>query len=264
LCKQNKMWRDKISSLFWLVLRLGLFNGFGLFIKIQLKATDSIRIPGVKYPFRLRSGTSDIPTFFQIFLYREYEIDVGIPSIIIDGGANIGLFAILLKNKFPDVKIICVEPDPQNFELLKENLRHYDGIFFEQKGIWNKSAWLKIYDKYNEGKWGMVVEESADQGIIEAISIQDLIDKYALDRIDVLKLDIETSEKQVFSSNYTTWLPRVRLLIIELHDNLEQGCSRAFFRAIVQCFSEFSFSMKGENLIFEQMQTDSKILSPLE
>lgn len=249
------MLRDKISALFWLTLRLGPFRGALLFIKIQLKLTSKINFPGIRYPFRLRPDTSDIATFYQIFLYREYDIQFGNPKIIIDGGANIGLFAIMMKNKFPESRIICIEPDPENFSLLMENLKNYEGIEFEQKGIWNKETKLYIHDKYNEGKWGMVVEESDELGTIEAISIDSVMDKYGFDQIDLLKLDIETSEKQVFSANYMTWLPKVTMLIVELHDKLEPGCSSAFFQAINQGFMQYTFSMKGENVIIEQKAT---------
>jgi FkbM family methyltransferase len=250
--KINMMLRDKISALFWLTLRLGPVRGVLLFLKIQLKLTAKINFPGIRYPFRLRPDTSDIPTFYQVFLYREYDINFGNPEVIIDGGANIGLFAILMKNKFPEARIICVEPDPENFELLKENLQYYDGIHVEQQGIWDKETRLFIHDKFNEGKWGMVVEESVELGTINAISISGIMDKYGFDQIDLVKLDIETSEKQVFSANFMSWLPKVNMLIVELHDKLEPGCSRAFFQAINQCFMKYAFSMKGENVIVEQ------------
>jgi hypothetical protein len=66
--------------------------------------------------------------------------------------------------------------------------------------------------------------------------------------IDILKLDIEGSEKEVFETGYEHWLPKINILIIELHDKMKKGCSRAVFNAISKY--DFSFDIKGENIIF--------------
>ena len=65
--------------------------------------------------------------------------------------------------------------------------------------------------------------------------------------IDILKLDIETSEKKVFLDNYESWLPKTKMVIIELHDFMEEGCSRSFFTAINKTFTNYEYMIKGEN-----------------
>jgi hypothetical protein len=66
--------------------------------------------------------------------------------------------------------------------------------------------------------------------------------------IDILKVDIEGSEKEVFELNYENWLPKCKAIVIELHDNMKQGTSKSVFKAISQY--NFSFEMQDENLIF--------------
>jgi Methyltransferase FkbM domain len=68
------------------------------------------------------------------------------------------------------------------------------------------------------------------------------------DTIDILKLDIEGAEKKVFESGYEQWLPKVKVLIVELHDRMRSGCSETVFKAV----SQYSFSneIRGENHIF--------------
>ena len=66
--------------------------------------------------------------------------------------------------------------------------------------------------------------------------------------IDILKIDIEGSEKELFSSNYEKWLPATKLIFVEVHDDMKKGCSKAVFSAIGKY--NFHFSMKHENLIF--------------
>jgi FkbM family methyltransferase len=211
-----------------------------------------LHLPNVPHPVFLRRDTSDVPTFKQVFLNREYALDLGDPKVIVDGGANIGLFAIEMKQRHPDARIICIEPDPDNFALLKKNVEPYPDIACENCGIWHRDALLKVHDKYDYGKWGMVVEED-EQGDVPAMSMASIMQKHGLDHVDVLKLDIETSEKRVFAQNFMNWLPTVRTLVIELHDWMEEGCSRTFFNAVNKAFSRYKYSMSGENTVIENL-----------
>ena len=210
----------------------------------------NVLIPKYKYSIELRNNTTDICVFYQVFLARSYDIYYGIePKLIIDCGANIGLSAIYFKNRFPNAKIIAVEPEKSNFELLKKNTEKYTNIFCVQSGIWNKSANLIIKDD-SVGNWGFLVEEVNYQSndIIPAISINDIIDKYGINQIDILKIDIEGSEKELFEMNFENWLKITKVLIIELHDGLKPGASKSFFKAISRY--DFHMSRKNENLIF--------------
>jgi FkbM family methyltransferase len=227
----------------------GPINGATLLLKTQLGEVNKVTLPNIRHPFTLRRNTSDVPTFEQVFINREYKINFRQPKVIFDCGANIGMFAIFTKNAFPDAQIICVEPDPENFRLLQKNLSVYDDVHCENCGVWNKDTKLKVYDKYNSGNWGMVVEEDLITGNIPAVSIKSLMDKYAVEYIDVLKIDIESSEKQLFADHYQDWLPRVKTIVIELHDFLVDGCSKTFFEAINSTFKNYSLEGKGENLI---------------
>lgn len=239
-----------IKILLKFLVKFGIYRGLFLYLKFLLGRVNHIKLPNVRFSFSLRKHTSDIPTFEQVFLFDEYKVDfINKPSVIIDGGANVGLFAIKMKNDFPESKIICIEPDGDNFAMLQHNLSKYKGVFFENCGLWHKNTKLKVFDKYNLGKWGMFVEEDLVAGTISAISIQALLEKYSISCIDVLKLDIEASEKQLFSEGYEEWLPKVKTIIIELHDWMKPGCSKPFFTAINKCFSNYSFSQIGENVV---------------
>lgn len=103
-----------------------------------------------------------------------------------------------MKNEFPHCRIVCVEPDPENFESLRQNLSSYSNMYFENCGIWSQPATLKVYDKYRSGKWGMVTEVDPS-GNIPVISIGYLMKKYQFDHIHILKLDIEA--KKLCSAN---------------------------------------------------------------
>jgi hypothetical protein len=67
--------------------------------------------------------------------------------------------------------------------------------------------------------------------------------------IDVLKLDIESSEKELFSQNFEPWLAKTKMIIIELHDSMKAGCAKQFFEAVNKVFPNYDLSIKGENVI---------------
>ena len=244
----------EIKSWLKLCSNVGFFQGSSLFSKIKRQKVENLNVPNMPVTFSLRPNTSDIPTFYQVFIGKEYEFKLPFePKSIIDGGANIGLATIYLKSRFPNAKVICVEPDAENFELLKNNVKDLSNIILLKGGLWHTKTKLNILDKYNTGKWGMVVEEAKsdekNQSLTETYTIDEILEIAGLEQIDLLKLDIETAEKELFGKNFQSWLPKIKAIVIELHDWITPGCSKPFFQAINESFSEYSYSSSGENTI---------------
>lgn len=59
------------------------------------------------------------------------------------------------------------------------------------------------------------------------VSLPDLLTRYGIDRIDLLKIDIEGAEREIFSDS-APWIARVGAIATELHDHLTPGATRAF------------------------------------
>jgi FkbM family methyltransferase len=193
-----------------------------------------ISLPELRYPIKLRANTSDLKVLEQIFFDEDYNFPIDFePKLIIDGGAYVGYSSVFFANRFPEAKIIAVEPEPSNFKLLKENTRNYKNIEVINSGIWNKLAYLRIKDI---PLWhsGFMVEEVTDgeEFSFKAITIGEISKRSGYKEIDILKLDIEGSEKEVFSSNYEDWLSKVKIIFIELHDRMKPGCSEALFSTV--------------------------------
>jgi hypothetical protein len=88
--------------------------------------------------------------------------------------------------------------------------------------------------------------------------MDDIINRYNIQTIDILKIDIEGAEKELFTYNYESWLPKVRCIVIELHDTFRPGCATAFFKAISS--REFDIFCKGEDIIITFTDTKQGIV----
>jgi len=241
-----------LNRAFKFIARYGFRKGIGIYLDLKYNRLSKIRVPGIKETICLRKDTSDVAIFEQVFLRGDYDMDFKFqPQTVVDAGANIGLFSILMKNRFPGTRIICIEPDKNNYEALNKNLSRYNDVETVPAGLWNSNTKLEIVDRYHAGHSALTVEESAGKGSIAAVTVSNLMETYGLKKIDVLKIDIETTEKELFLKNYEDWLPKVGMIIIELHDWLKPGCSKVFFEAINKSYRNYSYSVWGENTIIE-------------
>lgn len=217
---------------------------------LKMKGRRKISVPGIRFPIMLRGGNADKITFREIFMRKEYAVDLPPalkPEFIIDGGANIGFTSVFLANRYPQARILSIEPDGDNFTTLVENTKSYPGITPVQSALWHRREVIHVVDR-GYGERGFMIDRDADGTTLQATSVAELMADYNFPRVDILKMDIEGSEKEVFAEGYSQWLPLTRCLIIELHDRMKPGCSTALFKAITQY--DFSMSIRGENLIF--------------
>lgn len=94
-----------------------------------------------------------------------------------------------------------------------------------------------------------MTEEAKEPGTgsMQAISMDELVEEFNISSIDLCKINIEGSEKELFEKNYEKWLQITEVITIELHDHMRAGCTRSFFNALQK--SDFSLSWRGAYLI---------------
>jgi hypothetical protein len=83
-----------------------------------------------------------------------------------------------------------------------------------------------------------------------ATSIPTLMHRLGVDRIDLLKLDIEGAEHDLFQDGAQDWLTSVHAIAIETHDAFRTGSRAAVLRACV----DFSATFVGNETLFLQRQ----------
>lgn len=188
------------------------------------------------HPLQCRAGTSDIDVFKHIYVLREYACfdDLADPGLIVDCGANVGMSTAYFLSRFPNADVVAVEPEPGNYQQLLHNTRAYGRrLHAVQAGVWSKSTGLKFVENgFGDGRaWAVAVAEAGpgEEADLQAVSVAALLDGSGHQRIALLKIDIEGSERALFSEGAEAWLGRVDNLVIELHG---RACEQAFYKAI--------------------------------
>ena len=208
----------------------------GVLIFLNLKFFNSKKFSFKNYGLiHLRNGTSDVDFFNQVFLDLEYNIYLNfLPKIIVDAGANIGLTSLYFSNKYPHAKIISIEPENENFKFLELNTQLHKNISVMKKALWCDAGYIYL-DKKLSNDSHQVSVNGIDTNKIETVTVQDIICLNSIDKIDILKIDVEGAEKEIFSKNYSDWLPKVKYLIVEQHDRLKSGCIKSLFSTLNNC-----------------------------
>jgi FkbM family methyltransferase len=204
----------------------------------RVPALLPMRVAQARFPFHLRVPSTDVWMFEQIFIHREYDFDVTRPPrTIVDAGANIGLASICFASRFPEARIIAIEPEASNFALLERNVAPYRNVTALRAALWHEDGPLDLVDP-DLGKSGFMTqdpratEESFGRVLhrVPGMTVERVMREQGIEHIDILKIDIEGAEREVFR-DASRWLGAVDALIVELHEPMKPGCERSFYAA---------------------------------
>lgn len=187
--------------------------------------------PGAPRPLWVRAGTSDILTHLEVIRQGEWDMPLraGPPAVILDLGANIGLAAVWYASRYPGARIICVECEQANYDLLVRNTRSYGQIETLHAAVWSEPTTVTVTDP-GEGDWGYRVAKDLGGPDVEALTIDGLMERFGLDHVDLVKMDVEGAEAAIFA-NPSAWIDRVSAIAVELHESIAPGCTAVFDRA---------------------------------
>lgn len=208
----------------------------------------AIKPVGFNYPLYLRRSTSDIDNFLQIFFNDEYGFVKNSPQTVLDLGGYIGLASSYLAHKYPEAKILLVEPDTDNYTLARLNCRQFPNVECLNVGAWSKSCDLTVADR-SGGDVAIMFREIMDGEEVgtrvKAMSVSDLMSYANFNHVDLVKIDIEGSELQLFSDHRCKeWIRKSNLISCELHDRMVEGCSKAYNLAFAG--EEYTHGKHGE------------------
>ena len=218
------------------------------------------------FEFALRRQTTDFHVFNQIFRSGEYALlkdlsdrylDNSRCLNIVDAGANVGCSSVWLSCLYPNSRVFAFEIDKSNFELMTKNIqlnRLEDSIEPLHYAFWYEDTELLISDQFRDGReYAFSVQPINSQQKpenfsikVNAMSLQSLKSRFDVDKIDILKMDIEGSESHLLQDldRAAETLQDVNILAVEIHDEVS---SRSSIEANLEKLG-FQWFSEGETL----------------
>ena len=196
------------------------------------------------YPILIRPGTKDAHTIINNVIREEYgKVTLArSPKWMIDAGAYTGDTTAYFLSRFPDLKVIALEPNPPSHEMAKLNLEPYgDRAILLKKGLYITDG----VASFSGDSTGASIGKTGFE--IDCTTVLSLMEQFSIPRIDILKMDIEGAEEAIFGSNPEKWLSRIDMLIVEIHGShiiplisrvlTDNGFSMKQYRSVWYCQS---------------------------
>ncbi|MEM7351130.1 MAG: amino acid adenylation domain-containing protein, partial [Acidobacteriota bacterium] len=188
---------------------------------------------------------------FEDQAYKRHGIDLVPGACVFDVGANIGLFALYAAQQWPGARVYAFEPLPPLFEVLDLNLDLY-GIpggrfayglgsergevrfeYFPHASILSGrhvdgSDERQTVKRFLLGRDEGLSEREIEELLAERLEhetytcqvkpLSEVIREEGIERIDLLKVDVEKSELEVLRGIAASDWPKIRQVVVEVHD----------------------------------------------
>jgi len=167
--------------------------------------------------------------FSQEGPYEEDGVQIAKGDVVIDAGANIGLFSILAGGKTgKEGKVFAFEPIKINRSLLEENIK-LNGlknveISHFALGDSNKELKFSMESQYPAGASGVSTHDGGEEEIVSQITLDEFVKQNNVKRVDFIKADIEGMEKNLLKGAEQTikkFRPKMAICTYHLPDDPE-------------------------------------------
>jgi FkbM family methyltransferase len=150
--------------------------------------------------------------------------------VVIDIGSNIGYY-VSLESKIvgKNGQVIAIEPDPVNFAYLLKNIRlnQLTNVITVNKAISDREGIVNIV-RSNRSNWSRVLQNVQDVSSkdiidvikVEATTIDTLIKQLGLERVDLIRMDVEGYEDYILNTSQSVLTKYLPDIFVEIHQFL--------------------------------------------
>lgn len=185
--------------------------------RLTLVTTDGLQ-------FTIRRNLWDARIIEEIFCDRPYVRHVSLSEkpVIVDIGGYIGDFSIWCAKYLHPSRVIVYEPTVENYEVLIENVEQngFGSIIETMNEAVGRSGWVELNVQsleFNEFHVSSYLYEHCERRRVASASIGQIFDRHKLQNVDLLKIDCEGSEYDIFESFDPSLLRRTRNIVFEVH-----------------------------------------------
>jgi len=197
------------------------------------------------YQIKIRSQAdkSVMKEIFELGEYKDVEsIIKSAKAPIIDAGAQAGFFCLYCRALNSEVKIYAIEPDENNLEVLADNLtvNNISNVEIIPAALAGQTGLRDFFistDTHNHSLFKVLAPQITKTNKIKTYSLDDFLNEQGIERVSLLKLDIEGAEYEVLN-NFKGW-KKINNIILEYHDFGEYKHSQ-----LIELLQEKSFKTK--------------------
>jgi len=202
-----------------IVRRFGLIQTCQLLLPELVRGTRisrSLGRPLARYTgrFRMRDSTvlllrpysMDLGIFHEIWDHERYTAGsisvVARHGTIVDIGAHIGLFSLFASKVLQANRIISVEPDSANFELLSKNIsaNHVENASLVKAAIAGESGEKRIYNTSSNTSGHSLYARGVSSIAVWTVSLTELFKASSISECSLLKMDCEGAEMEILEN----------------------------------------------------------------
>ena len=167
----------------------------------------------------------------ELAIYDHADCAIAEGDVVLDLGANFGLFALHAIDDYRAGLVVCVEADPLNAACLLDNLErhgHADRIAIINRAVYEHGDGVRFTRVPRSPCCNFVsaiYPERADpahEDLVPSITIDQLVAQLELDRVDFIKSDTEGSEVAALrgaAETITRWKPKLIFTIYHRPDH---------------------------------------------
>nr|AIF20296.1 FkbM family methyltransferase [uncultured marine thaumarchaeote KM3_89_C12] len=201
-----------------------IFKNWYIYPKVYYKLiNDKFVIFKTKTDLRIkiRVRSTDLMALTNVWMINEYDIEdfkINTNETVIDIGAHIGLFSLLVSQLCKTGKILSFEPVHENFDLLISNLKlnHVKNVLPFNMAVSKNSGRLDLFLN-NDQSAHSIFSKSSESISVESTSLQKIFEENKISSCKLLKLDCEGAEYEIIDSLPSKYLDKIQNMVIEYH-----------------------------------------------
>ena len=192
------------------------------FVFYHLNYLTSFNTPAKKYPWAVMKGPRSFVETWNMLGERsiiDLINNLQIDGICVDVGAWIGKYSLLMAKKAK--KVVCIEPDKLNFKFIKKNieLNNIKNIEPIQAALDIRDGTTKLYVSHSTASHSIMRYGFGYK--VKTISLKSLLSHIG-ENVDLIKMDIERAEYNIFRSLDKETVNKIRNWIVECHSTKKE------------------------------------------
>jgi FkbM family methyltransferase len=182
----------------------------------------------------------DLAAVGEVLLEEEYGVSLPRhPRLIIDLGSHIGTSVIFFRLRYPLARIVALEPDPRNFAKLRRNVSRLPGVEIHELAATGEDGSAALHSADSPLAASLVPPARVSGAtLVTTVSLDTLIERLGVGRVDLLKLDVEGMEFELLARSQR--LAAIDAIVGEFHPILSGQTPEAF----VELLKDFEVALK--------------------